>query len=104
MKDRHDLLDHFVVIAIKPANVITAQRIRHGVDQASITKRAWTLRLILAALQNVRKIIVGNQRPRHRDRIAIPFRYRLSDKGAILKPRTFRRRKKIVSVCIEIRS
>src|SRR6187399_403560 len=81
---RHDLGDHLVVRA-ESLELVTAERILHGVHQALITVRARTRGTTFSTREHLHQVVIRNQRPGHRHYIAQPIGERLLDDRCRLK-------------------
>ena len=86
MEDRHRLAHH-VVVGREPLALVAGQRVGEGVDQAAIAERAGPLGLVPAGGEDLRQIVVRDQRPGDGDAVEVPFLESAADQGAALDTR-----------------
>jgi hypothetical protein len=83
--DGVDFLHHLLVIAVESPDFIAAERIFIGVHQAIVAVGTWSRRQIITCPEVLNQVIVGDERTRDGNGIAIAVGDRFANVGRLLK-------------------
>src|ERR1051326_3070929 len=85
IEPRHHLAHHRLVVAVEAREIVAAERILQHIQQALVTVGAGAWGPVVALLEQPDQVVVGDQGPRDRDRIAGALLDRLPDDGSGLE-------------------
>src|SRR4051794_2906200 len=83
LEDAHRFTDHRVAV-VESAQVVARQRIPESIEQAPVAERTGPIGQVVARRQNLRQIVVRNQRARDGNAVAIALGDDLADQRTVL--------------------